>query len=111
VQRLAAVALGDEGSVAAVEALLPLARGFIPSSVREAARGAIASIQARLVHAEAGSLSLVVDQELAGAVAIAKQASAHAGAVSLVESEMLEPGVSREHEVGEEEGEERGFRR
>lgn len=86
VQCASATSLGVTGSVAAVEPLLPLAERFGRAQLRQAARGAIGRIQSRLGNAEAGSLSLADDHELAGAVAIADAPTAlRVGEVSLVE--------------------------
>jgi PBS lyase HEAT-like repeat len=95
VQRASAEALGSVGSVAAVEPLLRASEGLARGPLRHAARGAIARIQSRLGHVEAGCLSLVDDHDLAGALAIADGASAH-GALSLAE-EVAEPASSRDH--------------
>jgi len=90
VQRASAEALGSVGSVAAVEPLLPLAEGFGRAQLRQAARGAIGRIQSRLGNVEAGRLSLVAGEELAGAVDLAPAAPAlRAGELSLAEPDPL----------------------
>lgn len=71
VQTAAAEALGTAGSVAAVEPLLLLTKGFGRGQVRQTARTAIARIQSRLGNVEAGRLSLAQDDDLAGAVTLA----------------------------------------
>ena len=80
VRRAAADALAHAGTVAAVESLLPLAKGlFEDAHVKEAARDALRRIQARLGDADAGRLSVVEPADAAGAVSLAD----HAGALSL----------------------------
>lgn len=73
VQQAAVEALAEAGSVRAVEPLLPLSRGLVPGALRNAARAAIAQIQARLGNVEGGRVSLAGQQELllAGAVDLA----------------------------------------
>jgi HEAT repeats len=96
VQRASAEALGTLGSVAAVEPLLRSSEGLARGPLRHVVRGAIARIQSRLGHVEAGCLSLVHDHELAGALDIAEGASAQ-GALSLAEEAVGEPASSRDH--------------
>lgn len=59
--RLAAIrALGEVGSLSAVERLMAVGRGMLTArEVRQAARAAVEAIQARHAHGEAGSLSVV----------------------------------------------------
>ncbi|MEY2930891.1 MAG: hypothetical protein RL033_1640 [Pseudomonadota bacterium] len=71
VRQAAVEALAEAGSVQAVEPLLPLSQGLVPSPLRNAARAAIAKIQARLGHVEEGRVSLADQQELVGAVDLA----------------------------------------
>jgi hypothetical protein len=89
VQQASAQALGAFGSVAAVEHLLPLARGLFDSQLRQAARSAVSTIQARMGDVEAGRVSLAEPQALEGAVALADTAAARIGAISL-EDELAE---------------------
>jgi HEAT repeat protein len=91
VQRASAEALGRVGSVAAVEPLLPLARALVPSSVRHAARDAVARIQSRLAPVGAGALTLVGDDDRAGAVTLA-ESSVSFGALSVAEPDAPEAG-------------------
>jgi HEAT repeat protein len=84
VQLASVEALGEVGTVTAVEPLLPVAQGFGRPQLRRAARAAIGRIQSRLGPAEAGLLSLAVDHALAGAVDLADP-SPHAGELSLAE--------------------------
>jgi len=72
VRRAAAAALGQIGTVRAVESLFPLTEGLLPSGVKIAAREAIAKIQARLGDAEPGRLSLVAEGPAEGALSVAK---------------------------------------
>jgi hypothetical protein len=83
VQIAAAQALGTVGSVSAVEPLLPLTKGFGRGPLRDAARGAIASIQSRLGDVQAGRLSLVEHDALAGAVALAAAEAPLGGEVTV----------------------------
>ena len=85
VLRASVQGLGLVGSVAAVEPLLPLARALVPSPLRHAARDAVARIQSRLAPVGAGALTLVSNDDLAGAVALAESSSESAGALSLLE--------------------------
>lgn len=89
----AAEALGAVGSIAAVEPLLPLGKGFGRGQLRQAARGAVARIQSRLGDADAGRLSLAEDDELAGAVALADAEALSGGEVTLATEEA--PGRTR----------------
>jgi hypothetical protein len=89
VRQASAEALGLIGSVAAVEPLLPLAEGLGRPQLRRAARGAIGRIQSRLGNVEAGRVSLVRDQELAGAVDLADSADSRVGELSLAEEGSL----------------------
>jgi HEAT repeat protein len=71
VRAAAARALGQVGTVHAVEPLLALTEGLLTSpSVKQAARQAVARIQSRLGDAEAGRLSLAVPAEGAGALSL-----------------------------------------
>lgn len=94
VQTAAAEALGEVGSVAAVEPLLLLSKGLGRARLRQAARGAIARIQSRLADVEAGRLSLVADDNLAGAVALADAGIASGGEVTIA-PDAEEPALSR----------------
>lgn len=77
-------ALGFVGSIAAVEPLLPLARGaWGASEVRAAARDALRRIQSRLGPVEAGRLALVDVDGAAGALSEADDA---AGRVAIDEA-------------------------
>jgi hypothetical protein len=87
VQQAAAQALGVFASVAAVEHLLPLAQALFDTQLRQAAREAVARIQARLGDVEAGRVSLAEPHELAGAVALAEDAGVRAGELTLSELE------------------------
>jgi hypothetical protein len=93
VQTAAAEALGAVGSVAAVEPLLPLTKGFGRGSLRQAARGAIASIQSRLGDVEAGRLSLA-EEELSGSVTLVDEQAAIGGEVTLA-PEIEQPANAR----------------
>jgi HEAT repeat protein len=95
VQIAAAEALGTVGSVGAVEALLLLGKGLGRGQLREAARAAIARIQSRLGDVEAGRLSLVEGDDLAGAVAIAEPDAASGGELTLAPGEPENPGRRR----------------
>jgi HEAT repeat protein len=102
VQRACVEALGRVGSVAAVEPLLPLARAFVPSPLRHAARDAVARIQSRLAPVGAGALTLVPDDDRAGAVTVAEASAHDAGAISLAEPAVPEaeagsPELRRRH--------------
>ena len=71
VRAAAARALGQVGTVRAVEPLLALTEGLLASpSVKQAAREAVASIQSRLGDAEAGRLSLAAPAEREGALSL-----------------------------------------
>lgn len=84
VRAAAAHALGQVGSVRAVEPLLALTSGLLASpSVKQAAREAVTQIQSRLGDAEAGRLSLVVPSGDAGALSLAADESAPGGGLSL----------------------------
>ena len=74
----AARALGAVGSVHAVEPLLPCTRGLLTArDLKNAARDAIAAIQARLGDVEAGALTLTVDTpESPGHLTLAPDAGA-----------------------------------
>lgn len=87
VRQAAAEALAEAGSVQAVEPLLPLSQGLMPSPLRNAARAAIAQIQARLGNVEAGQVSLADQQGLlVGAVDLADVSVAvRVGELSLLE--------------------------
>jgi HEAT repeat protein len=86
VQRAAAVALGEFGSVAAVEPLLECsARIHLGGDTKQAALRAVARIQSRLDHVELGALALAEPAEQAGALSLADE-NAYDGAVSLVDS-------------------------
>jgi hypothetical protein len=79
-------ALGQVGSVRAVEPLLALTAGLLASpSVKQAAREAVARIQSRLGDAEAGRLSLAVPSGDAGALSLAGGEEAPGGELSLAE--------------------------
>ena len=87
VRAAAARALGQVGSVRAVEPLLALTTGLLASpSVKQAAREAVASIQSRLGDAEAGRLSLAIPTGDAGALSLAGGEGAPGGELSLTET-------------------------
>lgn len=67
----AARALATAGTIRAVAPLLPLTEGLLHGDVKEAAREAIRSIQARLGDAEAGRVSIAPVESSAGAVSLA----------------------------------------
>ena len=69
VAQTAARALGQVGTIDAVEPLREHAAALLPSELRAAARQAIAEIQARLTGAEAGQLTLAGGE--AGALSLA----------------------------------------
>ncbi len=84
VRAAAARALGQVGSVRAVEPLLALTTGLLASpSVKQAAREAVARIQSRLGDVEAGRLSLAVPSGDAGALSLAGDETAPGGGLSL----------------------------
>ena len=84
VRAAAARALGQVGTVRAVEPLLALTTGLLASpSVKQAAREAVARIQSRLGDAEAGRLSLAVPSGDAGALSLAGDEAAPGGELSL----------------------------
>jgi HEAT repeat protein len=87
VRAAAAEALGSVGSVAAVEPLLALTKGIGRAPHKQAARGAITRIQARLGEVDAGRLSLVEDDDLSGAVALADPEAPAGGEVTLASEE------------------------
>lgn len=88
VQQASAEALGVFGSIAAVEPLLPLAQNLVRPRLRQAARGAIGSIQSRLGDVEAGRLSLSDPHDLAGALDVVDtSATLRVGELSLVEED------------------------
>ncbi|MEY4546909.1 MAG: hypothetical protein RL685_3104 [Pseudomonadota bacterium] len=90
VQLASAQALGTFASVAAVEHLLPLAQALLDSQLRQAARGAIGSIQSRLGDVEAGRVSLADAHQLEGALALADDAAVRIGELSLSVDEIAE---------------------
>jgi HEAT repeat protein len=82
VRMAAAEALGQVGTTAAVEPLLALTGGIVPGPLKRAAREAVRRIQARVVGAEHGQLSVVAPPEPEGAVSLAEERRED-GAVSL----------------------------
>ncbi|MBT3218194.1 MAG: hypothetical protein HN348_03815, partial [Proteobacteria bacterium] len=50
--------LGEVGSVRAVEPLLKLTKGGLPSALKQESRQAVRAIQSRLENVEAGRLSM-----------------------------------------------------
>jgi hypothetical protein len=69
----AAKALWRCGTVRAVEPLLALTGGLLHAELQEAARDSVRMIQARLVDADAGRLSVAPLDETAGAVSVASE--------------------------------------
>jgi len=61
VRRAAAVALGNVGTIGAVEPLLPFTKWILTPDLETAAQEAIARIQARLGNPEAGRISLTAE--------------------------------------------------
>jgi hypothetical protein len=77
VRRAAAVALGDVGTLAAVDPLLRSAEGLLTSrALKEAAREAVRKIQGRAGPAETGRLSLAAGTEGEGALSLAPDGGA-----------------------------------
>jgi len=73
VQRAAAAALGEVGTVRAVESLYALTGQMLPGALEATAREAIARIQARIRNAEAGRLSVHAEGPAEGGVSIARE--------------------------------------
>jgi len=86
VRTAATRALGRAGTTAAVEPLLELQRGVLPTDLKGAAGEAIDRIQSRVAGAEHGQLSMAAPPEPEGAVSLAED-SDEAGALSLSDSE------------------------
>lgn len=107
VQLASAEALGEVGSVRAVEPLLELTRGLLGrGALRQAARAAITQIQSRLGNVDAGRVSLA-DAALEGAVALSEAAALRDGRLSSPTA----AGVSlAEQPPGESEGRASGVR-
>jgi hypothetical protein len=82
VKRAAAAALGEVGTIRAVEFLHPLTEQVLSVALKATAREAIARIQARLHDAEAGRVSVHAEEPAEGGVSIAK----YEGSLSLVPS-------------------------
>jgi hypothetical protein len=80
VRAAAATALGQSGSLRAVEPLLPLSKTVLLTDTREAAQRAIRAIQARQGDAKSGWVSVAELAPDAGALSLAEQ---QAGAVSV----------------------------
>jgi len=70
VQRAAAAALGEVGTIRAVEPLYTLGEQTLPAALKTTAREAIARIQARIGDAEAGRLSVHAEAPAEGGVSI-----------------------------------------
>jgi HEAT repeat protein len=83
VRRAAAAALGQAGTIRAVQSLLPLTEEVFAIGLKTTAREAIVRIQQRLGDAEAGRLSLVAEAPAEGGVSIAPEA----GALSVLSSD------------------------
>jgi HEAT repeat protein len=79
VQQASAAALAEVGSVAAVEPLLQVAGASGRGPARQAARTAVARIQSRLGHVEAGRISLAEGQTFEGALTLVEPSAPVAG--------------------------------
>ena len=72
VRHAAVLALGEVGTLAAVQPLLPYSRGlFRDGDLKRAARGAVTRIQARHGAADAGRLTIAADPDSDGTLSLA----------------------------------------